>query len=157
MKFADKIAIAKPQLLHIARFGEDEFSHLSTSVRQMQSLSDKSRTLIQSLLLTAAHEGAVALSGNQCGLQMSVFVMLKQLKRNTWFYTGLRPEDYEVIINPKVLWHGKVGIPNKQGELRQVEWEECTSFPYMMAKMTRIDEIRVAYRDLNFHHKELPL
>ncbi|CAD8121162.1 unnamed protein product [Paramecium sonneborni] len=146
MKFADKlIQQQNPQVqgLRIIKMGDKDYQKLSQATQQIQMLSPRMKSIISSLKMSAAKQNAISLSCPQIGYNYSIFVILRSLKRNQWKQEDAQACDYMAFINPQKL---------KESKYTQVEWEECPSFPYLMAKVER------AYRiDFQFMNEKFKL
>ncbi|CAD8094260.1 unnamed protein product [Paramecium primaurelia] len=145
MKFADKLIQQQnptAQVYKILKIGDKDYQKLSQRAQQIQMMSQRMKSIIQSLKMTAAKENAISLSCPQIGFNYSIFVVLRTIKRNQWCYKDVQASDYVTFINPQKL---------KESKFTQVEWEECPSFPYLMGKVER--PYKIEYQFINEQFK----
>ncbi|CAD8172086.1 unnamed protein product [Paramecium pentaurelia] len=145
MKFADKLIQQQnpsAQVYKILKIGDKDYQKLSQRAQQIQMMSQRMKSIIQSLKMTAAKENAISLSCPQIGFNYSIFVVLRTIKRNQWCYNNVQASDYVTFINPQKL---------KESKFTQVEWEECPSFPYLMGKVER--PYKIEYQFINEQFK----
>ncbi|CAG9321550.1 unnamed protein product [Blepharisma stoltei] len=119
--------------------GSDE-STLQIESNRLPNITRKCKELyIPSLLMTAAYNKLPCLSATQIGIDISAMVVHKNLEPNKWSdYIGIE-SDYNVYINPL--------IKNISKE-RDLQLEECPSFPNIQAEIYRYKNIDIKYKNL---------
>jgi len=131
-----------------------------TCDRIINPLLNRVQVAIMALKLSAAASGSYSLSSNQIGISQAAFVIHRRLQDNIWLHPEafkkqeenplnegadgtvvsvdnlLDPEDYEVMINPKLHAHSRE---------QRFEWEYCLSFPSIRCMVKRPVACQVGY------------
>ena len=129
-----------------------------TCDRIVNPLLKRVQVTITALKLSAAASGSYSLSANQIGIIQAAFVMHRRLEDNVWLHPEafkkqeenpfneegmkvsldnlLDPDDYEVVINPKL---------HAQSHENRYEFEYCLSFPSIRCMVKRPVACMVSY------------
>jgi hypothetical protein len=93
----------KNSILELIVYGDADSSRLESPGLTVGSYSKKVKAHVEEMKRSASMCGLPSVSANQYGLEYNIFLMSKMLIDNKWHhYENLKPNSYDVYINPRI-------------------------------------------------------